>query len=113
MAIPDNKLGGQDVLHVGGPGARVRGVPRAQRRGVGRGRAALAVLRRLVLALPGAQGGHALLGRGRQRYRERCRWWRSLKRTSGAILLVMSTVLSTVFCFARFSLFLIFVTAMH
>lgn len=65
IAILDNKLSGENVLHVSGSGARAHRVPRAQRRGGGRGRAALAVLRRLVLALPGTQGGHALLCRGR------------------------------------------------
>jgi hypothetical protein len=45
---PDRQLGRQDALHVGGPDLVPHRVPGAQRRGGGRGRAALAVLCRVV-----------------------------------------------------------------
>ena len=57
----DHQLGGQDAVHVGRPDGLSDRVPRPQRRRRARRRTALAVLRELVRACAGTEGGGAVV----------------------------------------------------
>ena len=63
---PDHQFGGEDALHVGRADGLLDRVPRPERRGRARRRAAQPGLFGLVLAHSGPEGGRALFGRRRQ-----------------------------------------------
>ncbi len=63
---PDRQFGGQDALHVGRADGLPDRLPRPQRHRLARRRAAFAMLRQLVRACAGPQGGRALYRRRSQ-----------------------------------------------
>ena len=63
---PDHQFGGEDALHVGRADGLLDRVPRTERRGRARRRAAQPGLFGLVLARSGAEGGRALFGGRRE-----------------------------------------------